>query len=105
MPAKTAARRESPAPALLTSFVALLRGVNVGGKNKLPMADLVEICAAAGARDASTFIQSGSVSINGHKVEALDHTFGATEQLFGRFTLLRRGKKNYAMLNWIRSKF
>lgn len=53
------AKKES-APTGTTTFVALLRGVNVGGRNKLPMAALVEICAAAGARDVTTFIQSGN---------------------------------------------
>jgi len=50
--------------------------------------------------EARTFIQSGSVAINGNKVDALDHVIGDGEQLFGRFTLLRRGKKNYAMISW-----
>jgi uncharacterized protein (DUF1697 family) len=41
--------------------VALLRGVNVGGKNKLPMASLAKLFAAAGCTDIVTFIQSGNV--------------------------------------------
>lgn len=41
--------------------VALLRGVNVGGKNKLPMKDLAGFFAKAGCRDVSTYIQSGNV--------------------------------------------
>jgi uncharacterized protein (DUF1697 family) len=40
---------------------ALLRGVNVGGKNKLPMKDLAEIFVKAGCRDVATYIQSGNV--------------------------------------------
>lgn len=43
------------------THVALLRGINVGGKNKLPMAALVELCEAAGCRDVRTYIQSGNV--------------------------------------------
>lgn len=42
------------------THVALLRGVNVGGKNRLPMADLVTLVHEAGGRDARTFIQSGN---------------------------------------------
>lgn len=42
-------------------YVALLRGINVGGRNKLPMKDLVAVFDAAGAEDAETFIQSGNV--------------------------------------------
>lgn len=41
--------------------VALLRGVNVGGKHRLPMADLAAIFSSAGAIDVRTFIQSGNV--------------------------------------------
>ncbi len=43
------------------TFVALLRGINVGGKNKLPMKDLAEMFAAAGCHDVRTYIQSGNV--------------------------------------------
>ena len=43
------------------TYVALLRGINVGGKNKLPMKDLAEMFAAAGCKEVRTFIQSGNV--------------------------------------------
>jgi uncharacterized protein (DUF1697 family) len=41
--------------------VALLRGINVGGKNVLPMKTLVAMFERAGARNARTYIQSGNV--------------------------------------------
>jgi uncharacterized protein (DUF1697 family) len=41
--------------------VALLRGINVGGKNSLPMKDLAAIFKKAGCTDVKTFIQSGNV--------------------------------------------
>lgn len=41
--------------------VALLRGINVGGKNKLPMKDLAEIFVDAGCANVATYIQSGNV--------------------------------------------
>jgi uncharacterized protein (DUF1697 family) len=41
--------------------VALLRAVNVGGKNRLPMKVLAEIFSEAGAEDVQTYIQSGNV--------------------------------------------
>jgi uncharacterized protein (DUF1697 family) len=43
------------------TFVALLRGINVGGKNMLPMKALVQMFAAAGCKDVRTYIQSGNV--------------------------------------------
>jgi uncharacterized protein (DUF1697 family) len=42
-------------------YVALLRGINVGGKNKLSMKDLAEIFAQCGCGEVKTFIQSGNV--------------------------------------------
>jgi Protein of unknown function (DUF1697) len=47
-------------PKTLTTHVALLRGINVGGKNRLPMKDLVAILIAAGCVDVKTYIQSGN---------------------------------------------
>ncbi len=42
-------------------YVALLRGVNVGGRNPVAMADLREMFDAEGYGAASTYIQSGNV--------------------------------------------
>ena len=42
-------------------YIALLRGVNVGGRNKLPMADLRAIFTEAGCAAVQTYIQSGNV--------------------------------------------
>jgi uncharacterized protein (DUF1697 family) len=41
-------------------FIALLRGINVGGNNPLPMKSLVAILEALGAKNARTYIQSGN---------------------------------------------
>lgn len=41
--------------------VALLRGVNVGGKNRLPMKELAALFEAAGCTGVRTYIQSGNV--------------------------------------------
>ena len=62
---------------------------------------LVAAKLAKSKSEARGFLQSGSVTVNGAKVDALDHQFSDGERLFGRFSLLRRGKKNYAMLNWL----
>ena len=65
---------------------------------------LIDTLVAAGLAksksEARGFLQSGSVTVNGAKVDALDHRFTNTDRRFGRYTLLRRGKKNYAMLRW-----
>lgn len=45
----------------MKTYVALLRGINVGGRNSLPMAELTEILHGFGCSDVSTYIQSGNV--------------------------------------------
>ena len=42
-------------------YLALLRGINVGGQNKVAMADLRDLAAALGLADATTYIQSGNL--------------------------------------------
>lgn len=41
--------------------IALLRGINVGGRNKLPMAELRTLCGDLGWHDVETYIQSGNI--------------------------------------------
>src|SRR5512143_3373688 len=47
-----------PMPA---KYVAMLRGINVGGNNMLPMKDLAAIFEKAGCKNVRTYIQSGNV--------------------------------------------
>jgi uncharacterized protein (DUF1697 family) len=44
-----------------TQYVALIRGINVGGRNKVPMADLRRAFEDAGYQSVTTYIQSGNV--------------------------------------------
>jgi uncharacterized protein (DUF1697 family) len=43
------------------TFAAVLRGVNVGGRNRLPMRELAALFRALGHEDVVTYIQSGNV--------------------------------------------
>jgi uncharacterized protein (DUF1697 family) len=45
------------------TYIVLLRGVTPGGKNKVPMARLREVLAAAGFENVRTYIQSGNVLV------------------------------------------
>lgn len=45
----------------MTTYIALLRAVNVGGTGKLTMADLTRLCEQAGFRSVQTYIASGNV--------------------------------------------
>ena len=49
----------------MTSYVALLRGINVGGGNRIAMADLRQWVTALGYDGVSTYIQSGNVVLRG----------------------------------------
>lgn len=44
----------------MNTYIAFLRGINVGGNSSLPMKELVAILEAAGARKVRTYIQSGN---------------------------------------------
>ena len=54
----------------MSSFVALLRAVNVGGTGKLPMSDLKEMCEELGFGAVRTYIASGNVVFTTRKSEA-----------------------------------
>lgn len=45
----------------MTRYVALLRGINVGGKKLIKMADLVRVFASLGFKNVRTYIASGNV--------------------------------------------
>jgi uncharacterized protein (DUF1697 family) len=45
----------------MKTYIALLRGINVGGHKKVPMEELREILTQAGLVDVQTYIQSGNV--------------------------------------------
>jgi uncharacterized protein (DUF1697 family) len=46
---------------MLNTYIALLRGINVGGKNKLAMRELVALLEGLGLQSVKTYIQSGNV--------------------------------------------
>jgi uncharacterized protein (DUF1697 family) len=48
-----------------TIFVALLRSVNVAGRNRVAMADLRALVASLGFDDVTTYVQSGNVVFSG----------------------------------------
>src|SRR6185436_4141205 len=47
-----------------TKYAALLRGINVGGQNALPMKDLAAMFVEAGCGDVKTYIASGNVAFS-----------------------------------------
>lgn len=67
-------------------YVALLRGINVGGNNKVPMADLRDCLENVGLKNVRTYIQSGNVlfvssekgeaKLTTEMEQAIEKTFG-----------------------------
>ena len=50
----------------MKTWIALLRGINVGGHNRLPMQSLSQILESAGCEQVTTYIQSGNVVFKGN---------------------------------------
>ena len=48
----------------MTTYLVLLRGINVGGKNKVPMAELRAALEGLGFENVSTYIASGNVPLD-----------------------------------------
>ncbi len=46
----------------MKTYIALFRGINVGGKNSLPMKELVAILGELQCQNIKTYIQSGNVA-------------------------------------------
>ena len=54
----------------MSAYVALFRGINVGGKNTIPMAELREILESLGCSGVSTYIQSGNAVFDADSIDA-----------------------------------
>ena len=54
----------------MPTYLVLLRGINVGGRNKVPMAPLRERLQELGFADVSTYIASGNVILRSDKSHA-----------------------------------
>jgi uncharacterized protein (DUF1697 family) len=69
----------------MEKFVALLRGINVGGRNRIGMADLRVLCVGLGWGGVETYIQSGNVlfSAEAASAELEAELEAAIEQRFG----------------------
>jgi uncharacterized protein (DUF1697 family) len=48
----------------MNTYLILLRGINVGGKNKMPMAELKVFLEELGCENVLTYIQSGNVVVD-----------------------------------------
>lgn len=53
----------------MPTYIALLRGINVGGHGKVPMEKLRALCEGLGCEQVKTFIQSGNVVFKAAKCD------------------------------------
>lgn len=70
----------------MNSYVALFRGINVGGNGSLPMKDLAAILEELGARKVKTYIQSGNAVF-----ESAEKDLARFSQLLSAEIMKRRG--------------
>src|SRR5579859_4590627 len=71
---------------MMNTYIILLRGINVGGKNQVPMAGLKKCLEELGFSNVSTYIASGNVILDSDKYP--DQIKAQIEQaLPGRFKL------------------
>ncbi|MDG9709214.1 DUF1697 domain-containing protein [Streptomyces sp. DH10] len=71
---------------MTTTYAALLRGINVGGSRKVPMADLRALLAGLGYEDVRTYLQSGQAvfaSTQGDEESLAAEITHAIEKHFG----------------------
>lgn len=67
----------------------------------LPLIDLLVTSGISGSkRQAREDIQNNAISINGTKTTSLDKKLVESDRLFGKFTVLRKGKKTYHLVRW-----
>ena len=55
-------------------YIALLRGINVGGKNIIKMSELKKVFESIGLCEVQTYIQSGNVIFKSNEEEAVLQT-------------------------------
>lgn len=54
----------------MATYVALARGINVGGRHSVPMAELRKLCEDLGFTEVETYIQSGNVVLDDRRSAA-----------------------------------
>lgn len=87
----------------MPTHVALLRGINVGGRNRVAMADLRRVVAGLGHTDVTTYIQSGNILFSTAAADAaalaaeLEQAIAAGLGVRPRVVVLSRGELSQAL--------
>ncbi len=68
-----------------TTYIALLRGINVGGHRIIPMKALRQLCLDIGFDEVQTYIQSGNIIFTTEKTEITDLQIQLTKAIKHQF--------------------
>ncbi|GIG68915.1 DUF1697 domain-containing protein [Phytomonospora endophytica] len=69
----------------MTTYVALLRGINVGGKKKVPMTRLRELLAELGYTEVRTYLNSGNAVFTGAEADPAEVAGKLEKAIAGEF--------------------
>jgi tyrosyl-tRNA synthetase len=85
-----------------SQLLSVLGGLKVVLPKETLLEDtLIASKAASSKREAREFIQGQSISINGEIVSQLNTTLDQSPALFGKYLVMRRGKKHYSLIELI----
>ena len=74
---------------------------SIEGKEDMTLVDaLIEARLASSKREAREFIKNGAVLVNGDKLTDIEAVIGKANAIEGKFIVLRRGKKLYALIKF-----
>lgn len=81
------------------SLKELFANAKIEVKESMKLEDLlIFIKAASSKREAREFIKNNAVSVNGEKVNDALKEFNKDDALFGKYLVVKRGKKNYYLV-------
>ena len=81
------------------SLKELFANAKIEVKESMKLEDLlIFIKAASSKREAREFIKNNAVSVNGEKVNYALREFNKNDALFGKYLVVKRGKKNYYLV-------
>jgi tyrosyl-tRNA synthetase len=85
-----------------SQLLSVLGGLKVPLPKQTLLEDaLMATKAASSKREAREFIQGQSISINGETVQSLTMTLNQPTALFGKYLVMRRGKKHYSLIELV----
>jgi tyrosyl-tRNA synthetase len=65
---------------------------------------LVETGLASSKSEARRFVESGGITLNQQRIDSIEFTVDSSTAMQGTFSVVRRGKKQYAMILFSNSK-